>query len=121
MSVTVVVLNVLVILTVMPDTPNAVRMPRVQIRTDILLFHKCVLVEVPLVTLTRYVMVTKMSVRRLRYVLTIRVNQLLVDLIACALMERKTILVLQDSGVQLRDHLCALIHRPLRALRGYQQ
>jgi len=58
----VVVVNVLVILIVMLDMANAVHIPRVQIRADMMLFHKSVLVVVQFVTLTRFALVTKMSV-----------------------------------------------------------
>jgi len=61
-SAVVVVLIVLVILIVMLDMANAVPIPRVQIRADMMLFHKSVLVEVQFVTLTRFVLVTKMRV-----------------------------------------------------------
>jgi len=113
-------LNVVATLTVMLGMVNAVCMPLVQIRADILLIGKIVLVEGQFVMLTRFAPVTKINVLTLGNVLIIRVTQLLVDLIACVLMGKKTLHALQGSGVQLSDQLCALILHPLRLQLTFQ-
>jgi len=65
MSAIAVGLNVVATLTVMLDTVNAVYMPLVQIRPDILLIGKIVLVEGQFVMLTRFAPVTKINVQTL--------------------------------------------------------
>jgi len=114
----VVALNVPGIFTVMRDMDCAIFMRHAQIRADIVLYYKNVLVVTQLATLTRFVREITITVQELRHVLTILVNRLLVDLIVCVLMGKAVIFALQGNGVLLLEHLCALIHRPLRHLRG---